>query len=48
MLPELVEMPSAVAPARLALDLIRDPIRGDPPFVALTKLPVKEYKVSPR
>jgi len=47
MLPELLEMPSGVTPALLALDPIWDPIRDDPRFVAFTKRPVTEYKVPP-
>jgi len=47
MLPELIEIPSGVTPALLALDPVWDPIRDDPRFVALSKLPVKEYKVPP-
>jgi TolB-like protein/Tfp pilus assembly protein PilF len=48
LLPELLEIPSGVTPALLALDPIWDPIREDPRFVALTKQPMTEYKVSPR
>jgi tetratricopeptide (TPR) repeat protein len=47
MLPELLEIPSGVTPALLALDPIWDPIRDDPRFVAFTKQPVTEYKVPP-
>ncbi len=45
LLPELLEMPSGVTPAVLALDPSWDPIRDDPRFVALTKQPLTEYKV---
>jgi hypothetical protein len=45
MLPELLEIPSGVTPALLALDPIWDPIRDDPRFIAFTKQPVTEYKV---
>jgi len=45
MLPELIEIPSGVTPALLALDPMWDPIRDDPRFVALTKQPVTEYRV---
>jgi len=45
MLPELLEIPSGVTPALLALDPICDPIRDDPRFIAFTKQPVTEYKV---
>jgi len=48
MLPELLEIPSGVTPALLALDPLWDPIRDDPRFIAFTKLPVTEYKVPPR
>ncbi len=48
MLPELLEIPSGVTPALLALDPIWDPIRDDPRFIALTKQPVTEFKVPPR
>jgi tetratricopeptide (TPR) repeat protein len=47
MLPELLEIPSGVTPALLALDPVWDPIRDDPRFVAFTKQPVTEYKVPP-
>ena len=47
LLPELMQIPSGVTPALLALDPIWDPIRDDPRFVALTKQPVTEYKVPP-
>jgi TolB-like protein/Tfp pilus assembly protein PilF len=45
MLPELLEIPSGVTPALLALDPAWDPIRDDPRFVAFTKQPVSEYQV---
>jgi tetratricopeptide (TPR) repeat protein len=48
LVPELLEIPSGVTPALLALDPIWDPIREDSRFVALTKQPITEYKVSPR
>jgi TolB-like protein/Tfp pilus assembly protein PilF len=48
LLPELLEVPSGVTPALLALDPLWDPIRDDPRFVAMTKLSVAEYKVSPQ
>ncbi len=48
LLPELLEIPSAATPALLALDPLWDPIRDDPRFIALTKLPVKEYKAPAR
>jgi tetratricopeptide (TPR) repeat protein len=48
LLPELLEIPGGLTPALLALDPLWDPIRDDPRFVALTKLPVKEYKGSPK
>jgi len=48
MLPELLEIPSGVTPALLALDPIWDPIREDPRFIAFTKMPVAEYKAPPR
>ena len=48
MLPELLEIPSGVTPALLALDPIWDPIREDPRFIAFTKQPVAEYKAPPR
>jgi len=44
MLPKLLEMPAGTTPGLLALDPMWDPIRDDPRFIALTKLPVKEYK----
>ena len=42
-LPELLQMPSGVTPALLALDPNWDAIRADPRFVALTRQPVGEY-----
>jgi len=45
MLPELLEIPSGVTPALLALDPSWDPIRDDPRFLAFTKQPVTEAKV---
>ena len=33
---------------RIKTDLFLDPLRDDPRFIALTKLPVKEYKVPPQ
>jgi len=33
---------------RRSIDPVRDPIRGDPRFVALTKLPVTAYKAAPQ
>jgi len=48
MLPDLLEIPSGVTPALLALDPLWDPIRADPRFIAFTKRPVTEYKVPPR
>ena len=47
LLPELLEVPSGVTPALLALDPIWDSIRNDPRFVALTKQPLTEYKIPP-
>lgn len=46
LLPELMQIPSGITPALLALDPVWDTIRDDPRFVALTKLPVSEYKMS--
>jgi tetratricopeptide (TPR) repeat protein len=48
LLPELLEIPSSVTPALLALDPLWDPIRDDPRFIAFTKQPVTEYKVPSR
>jgi len=48
MLPKLLEMPAGTTPGLLALDPMWDPIRDDPRFIALTKLPVKEYKAPAR
>jgi TolB-like protein/tetratricopeptide (TPR) repeat protein len=45
MLPELLEIPSGVTPALLALDPSWDAIRDDPRFIAFTKQPVTEAKV---
>jgi tetratricopeptide (TPR) repeat protein len=47
MLPELLEIPSGVTPALLALDPLWDSLRDDPRFIAFTKMPVTEYKVPP-
>jgi TolB-like protein/lipopolysaccharide biosynthesis regulator YciM len=47
LLPELLEIPSGVTPALLALDPSWDSIRTDPRFVALTKQPVTEVKAPP-
>ncbi|HTI97015.1 MAG TPA: tetratricopeptide repeat protein [Rudaea sp.] len=45
LLPELLQIPSGVTPALLALDPVWDPIRGDRRFVAFTQQPVTEFKV---
>jgi hypothetical protein len=45
MLPELLEIPSGLTPALLALDPSWDPIRDDPRFIAFTRQPVTEAKV---
>ena len=48
LLPHLLEIVAGPTPAMLALDPVWDPIRDDPRFVALTKLPIQEYKASTR
>ena len=48
LLPRLLEIVAGLTPAMLALDPVWDPIRADPRFVAMTKLPIHQYATAPQ